>query len=83
MKCQRSIVSFVCLLFIVFVLSGCQTNTTSGKQPIKIGALYPLTGNLAQMGQQELKGTELAVKQINEAGGIDGHKIEHSEGGCA
>jgi branched-chain amino acid transport system substrate-binding protein len=75
MKCQKSIVSLCCLLFIVSIISGCRTNANSEKKPIKIGALYPLTGNVAQMGQQELKGSELAVKQINEAGGIDGHKI--------
>ena len=43
---------------------------------IKIGFNVPLTGFAAADGKSALNGAELAVAQANEAGGIDGKKIE-------
>lgn len=43
---------------------------------IKIGAILPLTGNVAYWGQPVGKGMEFAVNEINENGGIDGRKIK-------
>jgi branched-chain amino acid transport system substrate-binding protein len=43
---------------------------------IKIGAAEALTGNAAQYGVPIRKGFELAVSEINAAGGINGKKIE-------
>ena len=45
------------------------------KEDWRIGALYPLTGNLALLGNENLNGARVAVDMINEKGGIDGHKI--------
>jgi len=42
---------------------------------IKVGALYPLSGGLALLGQESYRGFELAVNEINAAGGIRGEKI--------
>lgn len=47
----------------------------SGANDIKIGANFELTGGVANYGSQALNGLKLAVKQINEAGGINGKKI--------
>ncbi len=44
--------------------------------PIKVGYIGDLTGVLAQQGQIQLNCFELAVKQINESGGIGGRPIE-------
>jgi len=47
--------------------------------PLKIGVLVPLTGATAADGARLLKAHELAVEEINEAGGIrglDGAKVE-------
>lgn len=47
--------------------------------PIVIGALHPLTGGLAVDGQQMADAAQLAVDEINEAGGIaslDGAQLE-------
>jgi branched-chain amino acid transport system substrate-binding protein len=44
--------------------------------PWRIGALYPMTGSLALLGNENLNGARVAVDMINEAGGVDGHKIE-------
>ncbi len=46
-------------------------------EPIKIGALYGVTGGMASIDGPSLKGAKLAAKQINEAGGLlDGRPIE-------
>ena len=37
---------------------------------VKIGTLYPVTGDLAKLGDQCLSGVKLAVEEINAAGGI-------------
>lgn len=41
-------------------------------QPITIGALLSLTGGGDVYGPQQMKGAQLAVKQINAQGGVDG-----------
>jgi|TARA_R110002072_G_scaffold154014_4_gene303701 branched-chain amino acid transport system substrate-binding protein len=43
---------------------------------IKIGMNVPLTGFAAADGQSALTGAELAVEQVNAAGGINGEKLE-------
>lgn len=42
----------------------------------KIGALYPLTGSLAVLGNENLQGAQIAVDVANEQGGIAGRKVE-------
>lgn len=44
--------------------------------PIRIGVVTPLTGTYAPIGQQVKWGVELAVKEINGAGGILGRQVE-------
>ena len=43
---------------------------------IKVGALFELTGNVANYGKSTYKGVQLAVDQINAKGGINGKKIK-------
>ncbi len=38
--------------------------------PVNIGALYPVTGSLAQIGQGCVAAAKLAAEMVNEAGGI-------------
>ncbi len=44
----------------------------------KIGAIGPLTGGTAIYGQAVVNGAELAVNEINAAGGINGYQIEYN-----
>lgn len=44
--------------------------------PIRIGALYPLSGPLARGGNAMAIGARIAAEQFNRAGGIMGRKIE-------
>jgi len=48
----------------------------AAQEPIRIGALYPLTGGLALLGNENLNGARLAVEMINDKGGVGGRKIE-------
>ncbi len=53
-------------------------NNASG--PLKIGSLLPETGSLAFLGPPEFAGVDLAVEEINAAGGVLGENIEHIRG---
>jgi branched-chain amino acid transport system substrate-binding protein len=50
--------------------------TAAPKPPIKLGALLPLTGPSAATGQDMKDGYELAVEQINAAGGVNAAKVQ-------
>lgn len=43
---------------------------TPAVKEVKIGTVWPLTGPIAASGEKHLKGVELRVKEVNEAGGI-------------
>jgi branched-chain amino acid transport system substrate-binding protein len=44
--------------------------------PLIVGSLLPQTGSLAFLGPPEIAGVDLAVKEINEAGGVLGSDVE-------
>lgn len=45
-------------------------------EPIKIGGIFALTGVGAAIGEEEFKGAQLAVEEINKQGGILGKSVE-------
>ena len=45
----------------------------------KIGAIGPMTGGAAQYGLAVVNAAELAVNEINEAGGINGYQVEYQK----
>jgi branched-chain amino acid transport system substrate-binding protein len=51
-------------------------DTNAGDNPISIGALFPLSGNLAQLGEESLRGVEIAVEERNSNGGVQGREIQ-------
>jgi len=61
-------------LAITLLLAGPVTGAQAGV--IKIGALIPLTGFASGFGQNQKVGLELAVEEINKAGGIKGDTLE-------
>ena len=52
------------------------TQTVLAQAVIKIGAINPYSGPLALYGTEVTRGYEIAVDQINAAGGIGGRKVE-------
>jgi len=69
-------------ILIIVILAGIIVGWSyyqKSKQPkenIKIGAVYPLTGNFATYGTEYKRGLEMAIEEINNNGGINGQKFE-------
>ena len=55
-------------------------DAAQGDGTLVIGSLLPQTGNLAFLGPPEFAGVELAIKEINEAGGVLGKDVTYIEG---
>ncbi|ADG74871.1 Extracellular ligand-binding receptor [Cellulomonas flavigena DSM 20109] len=52
------------------------TGGEASGEPLKVGTILPVTGSLAQLGPPEIAGVDLAVKEINDAGGLFGADVE-------
>lgn len=82
MKMKRMLGLLLTLSLCVASLAACGTKEGSGTQKgaagdkFYIGAIGPLTGGAAVYGQHVKYGAEIAVKEINENGGINGKLIE-------
>ena len=63
--------NLVCLLLLMFVPS-----TMAAQAVVKIGLNYPETGPYAKQGLDQKRAADLAVAEINKAGGILGKKIQ-------
>jgi branched-chain amino acid transport system substrate-binding protein len=66
-------------LFTLTALSGCAVGTAGkagNSNTIKVGLNYELSGGVATYGQSLVGGIELAVEEINKAGGVLGKQIE-------
>ncbi|GGC69713.1 ABC transporter substrate-binding protein [Hoyosella rhizosphaerae] len=57
-----------------------QASGNPSTDPLKFGGLLPQTGDLAFLGPPEIAATELAVKEINEAGGVLGNPVSINQG---
>ncbi|WP_300462609.1 substrate-binding protein [Desulfobacula sp.] len=67
---------FVLLAVSILVLIG-SSALAGDKKSIKIGVVLPMSGGLELFGQQGIQGAQMAVAEINAAGGVlGGHKLE-------
>lgn len=57
-------------------LMAAQAFDAQAQEPIRIGSILSVTGPAAFLGEDMKAGMELAIEEINEAGGIDGRKVE-------
>ena len=82
-KFKRVLSAALTSVMAVTLLAGCgegaaaSTSGSSGDATFKIGAIGPLTGAAAAYGNAVVNGAQIAVDEINEAGGINGVKIEY------
>lgn len=68
---------YLSILGLIFGIAGCGAQTGSSTQSaIKVGVIGAFSGPSAEMGKPMQKGIEMAAKEINDAGGISGRKIE-------
>ncbi len=49
--------------------------STASADEVKFGALYPLSGPLALLGEESFRGLEIAVEEINANGGVQGMQV--------
>lgn len=65
------------VLFVVVIagmmFTGCSKKTSD---TIKIGGIFPLSGSVAVYGTECRNGVELAINEINAAGGVNGKMLE-------
>jgi branched-chain amino acid transport system substrate-binding protein len=52
------------------------TSSDATDAPIKLGMLTPTSGDLAMYGQAVLNAAQLAIEEINAAGGVNGRQLE-------
>ena len=81
-KVKRFLGMALAALMVVSSAAGCSSDTASsestGELTFKIGGIGPVTGNTAAYGIAVQNGAQIAVDEINAAGGINGYQIEFS-----
>ncbi|MBA4419511.1 MAG: ABC transporter substrate-binding protein, partial [Syntrophus sp. (in: bacteria)] len=67
-------------LFLLLLIAGCSgSDKPASPGKVKIGVIFPISGDLADKGKDSVNGIILAAEEINAAGGIaalDGAKLE-------
>ncbi len=61
---------YIILISVIFTIFSCNN------APVKVGFVGTLTGRLSDLGIDARNAVELAVKQLNENGGVNGRSIE-------
>jgi ABC-type branched-subunit amino acid transport system substrate-binding protein len=62
---------------MLFALAGCTGSKSASSDSIKIGLVFSLTGGTAITEESMYNSALLAIDEINQAGGINGKKIEY------
>ena len=71
---KKLLAGLVALTMSASLLVGC--GSAGSDSVIKIGGIGPLTGSASTYGNSVKEGAELLIKEINDAGGINGKQIE-------
>ena len=69
----------VSLVAASLALAGCAAGATgapASPPPIRIGAVFPISGSAASLAGQELRGVQIATDLVNAIGGVAGRRIE-------
>ena len=83
---KKKVVAMFLAAVMALSLVACGNKTDNGgsgdaadtAETIKLGGVGPLTGGYANYGLSVQHGAELAVKEINAAGGVNGKQLELS-----
>ena len=71
MKKKLSLVLVTVLVLSLF-LTGCGQDTSE----IKVGSVFPVSGDIATFGKSSVNATNLAFEQFNAKGGLNGRKLK-------
>ena len=85
MKLKKILCVVAVLILAMSLLAGCGGESAPGgdeegngggaSEVINIGVNYELSGPVATYGQQSVDGIQLAIDEINEAGGVNGKEL--------
>jgi branched-chain amino acid transport system substrate-binding protein len=75
MKSRMISIPLSILIISILLVSSCN-NQQPSSQTIKIGAILPLTGRFASLGEPIKNAMDLAASQINSQGGVRGKRLE-------
>jgi len=84
-KTTKYIIGIIIILLVIWgIYSIVQKPKEAIGEPIKIGFIGPLTGELSSIGSVSKAAVELAVEEVNSDGGINGRPIEviYEDGQC-
>lgn len=70
---KKALVVLFVVMIVGMMFTGCSKKTSD---TIKIGGIFPLSGSVAVYGTECRNGVELAINEINAAGGINGKMLE-------
>src|SRR5277367_1863427 len=79
MKKLQGLFIAAAVMAVSLLLAGCNRQSggsAAGGDTIKVGEFASLTGSEATFGQSSHNGTQLAVDELNAAGGVLGKKIQ-------
>jgi branched-chain amino acid transport system substrate-binding protein len=78
---RRRLSLFALLPLVGAIMAGCTSNSPATSLggippgPITLGAIYSLSGTYAAVGDSQEKTEKILIQQLNENGGIAGHKV--------
>ena len=86
-KTGKIIAGVIVVLLVIWgvsMISSKSGTTTNETGPIKVGFVGPLTGDGAALGENAQAAVELAVSEVNAAGGINGRQLQfiYEDGKC-
>jgi branched-chain amino acid transport system substrate-binding protein len=73
---MRRLTPLLAVLALALAACGGSGNGSSGSGPIKVGLIVSLTGNYTPLGSENRNAINLAVKQVNDAGGLLGRQLQ-------
>ncbi len=76
MLIKQAVHSFLRAALTVSVAVLLATSIAQAADPIRIGSIMDLSGPVATLGQYAKRGADIALKEINDGGGINGHPLE-------
>jgi len=73
---KKTISSVLVLGVFLFLVNG--VGLAKEKEPIVVGSIWDQVGFGGEIGQACFRGSQLAVKLVNDAGGINGHPVKYT-----